>query len=244
MRALDDERRDSAVDTPPRYARDAAATRQRLLAAAEVEFALHGFQGARLRAIAQRAAVQPALIHHYFGDKQGLYRMMLEGALRESSDRSWHILEGAQELPIVVERFVGLLLGFYRKYEHLLAILRREALATSPGSELTRNVLATLVVPVLDAVRAYVRQLQRAGEVRTDVEPDDILLLALSLCVFPFAERAFLEACWPSALLDDDDMLKRRTTAIVDAVMSYCRPLDADPRGATARRPRSRRPKS
>src|SRR5882672_10936080 len=59
---------------PPRRERNAAETRQRILRSAEVEFAKKGYDGARLGQIARTAEVQQALIHHYFQDKEGLYR--------------------------------------------------------------------------------------------------------------------------------------------------------------------------
>ncbi|ANC31788.1 TetR/AcrR family transcriptional regulator [Isoptericola dokdonensis] len=49
------------------------ATRQEIVEAARAEFAAHGFRGATLRRIAARAEVDPALVHHYFGDKDGLF---------------------------------------------------------------------------------------------------------------------------------------------------------------------------
>src|SRR4051812_45471354 len=64
--------------TGARRERNAAATRQRILDSGEHEFAARGFAGARLREIAETAGVQPALIHHYFTDKQGLYRAVLD----------------------------------------------------------------------------------------------------------------------------------------------------------------------
>lgn len=44
----------------------------RILAAARGEFAEHGWAGTAIRAIARAADVDPALIYHYFGSKEGL----------------------------------------------------------------------------------------------------------------------------------------------------------------------------
>ena len=48
-------------------------TRERIAAAARALFAERGFDQASVRAIAGRAGVDPALVHHYFGTKQRLF---------------------------------------------------------------------------------------------------------------------------------------------------------------------------
>ncbi|KZS59604.1 TetR family transcriptional regulator [Mycobacterium ostraviense] len=44
----------------------------RILTAAREEFAEHGWAGTAIRAVARAADVDPALIYHYFGSKEGL----------------------------------------------------------------------------------------------------------------------------------------------------------------------------
>ncbi|WP_051465248.1 TetR family transcriptional regulator [Mycobacterium genavense] len=44
----------------------------RILAAARDEFARHGWAGSTIRAVARAADVDPALVYHYFGSKEGL----------------------------------------------------------------------------------------------------------------------------------------------------------------------------
>jgi AcrR family transcriptional regulator len=54
-------------------ARDAEATRGRILDAAEAEFVVHGIAGARVDRIAESAAANKALIYKYFGNKDELF---------------------------------------------------------------------------------------------------------------------------------------------------------------------------
>ena len=44
----------------------------RIVEAARDEFADHGWAGATIRAVARAADVDPALVYHYFGSKEGL----------------------------------------------------------------------------------------------------------------------------------------------------------------------------
>lgn len=53
-------------------------TRQEIVDAARGIFATSGYRGATIRAIADAADVDPALIHHYFGAKEKLFAATLE----------------------------------------------------------------------------------------------------------------------------------------------------------------------
>jgi AcrR family transcriptional regulator len=54
------------------------ATRDRIVEAARAAFAEHGYDAATVRAIAARAGVDPALVHHYFGTKQRLFMAAMQ----------------------------------------------------------------------------------------------------------------------------------------------------------------------
>lgn len=70
-----------------------SGTREAILDAAGTLFAERGYDGASLRAIAAAAGVDPALIRHFFGDKQTLFMTVV-------ADRS-----------TVIERLAGSLQG-------------------------------------------------------------------------------------------------------------------------------------
>ncbi len=53
-------------------------TRAEILEAARAAFADAGYRGATIRAIAARAGVDPALVHHYFGTKRDLFMAVVE----------------------------------------------------------------------------------------------------------------------------------------------------------------------
>src|ERR1700756_3014541 len=57
--------------------RDLNRTRERIMAAAQKEFAASGFAGARTDAIARRAHVNERMIFYCFESKEGLYRALL-----------------------------------------------------------------------------------------------------------------------------------------------------------------------
>lgn len=73
-------------DTPPR-ARGRRRTgdadaRAQILEAASKEFLANGYDATSLRAIARRADVDPALVHHYFADKPELFAASVSSPIR------------------------------------------------------------------------------------------------------------------------------------------------------------------
>jgi AcrR family transcriptional regulator len=56
----------------------AGGTRERILSAARSQFAEAGFDGTTIRGIAAAAGVDPALVPHYFGSKEGVFRAALD----------------------------------------------------------------------------------------------------------------------------------------------------------------------
>ncbi|GEL26215.1 TetR family transcriptional regulator [Pseudonocardia sulfidoxydans NBRC 16205] len=70
---------DSRGVRPPRT-RDAAATRRALLEAARELFAAVGYDATTVRAVADRAGVNQALLFRHFGNKEGLFAEAISGA--------------------------------------------------------------------------------------------------------------------------------------------------------------------
>ncbi len=73
--------------------RDLNRTRERIIAAAEKEFAANGFAGARTDAIARRASINERMIFYCFDSKEGLYKAVLA---RKLSARA-RIIESAPD---------------------------------------------------------------------------------------------------------------------------------------------------
>ena len=64
--------RPAKTETPARGIPE--RTRERILSAALKEFAAKGFAGARVDAIARRAAINKRMLYHYFGNKEKLFQ--------------------------------------------------------------------------------------------------------------------------------------------------------------------------
>lgn len=180
---------------PGKRERNAVETKKKLLDAAEEEFAAKGFGGARLREVAAAVGVQQALIHHYFTDKEGLYQAVLDRAIAETTMGSWTILQRSPDFQTLLHSFVELLVDFFADHPNLLAIVRLDAAA---GTNAAVSILRDRTKPVYEAVRKILEQLQRDNKIRSDLLADEIVILTLSMIVFPFQEAKLLEALGPA----------------------------------------------
>jgi TetR/AcrR family transcriptional regulator len=223
---------------PPKRERSGEATRKRILDAAEHEFAVKGFDGARLAAIARTAESPQALIHHHFVDKAGLYQAVLERALAAIAAVGWRILGamapppaprrgkssgkrfGRAELALLVEALVDMLVDFYAANAPVLRILRHEAMR---GGALAEGLVRAHVKPQLDDVVARFDGMRARGEVRADVDARQLCISTVAMACFPYTEEAFLSAVW-SVDPQDPAFITERKREIVQTVMARITP--------------------
>jgi len=128
-----------------------ARTRERILGAARTQFGREGYDKATLREIAAGAGVDPALIPHYFGSKEGVFLAAVEFPV----DPSLFI---PRLLEPGVERLGERLVTFFLETWHspagssLLALIR-SVVSSDLAAELlrefvTREVLGRLAVAI------------------------------------------------------------------------------------------------
>jgi AcrR family transcriptional regulator len=119
-------------------------TREAILAAARKAFAERGYDGASIRAIATDAGVDPALVHHYFGNKDKLFLESLEAPLdpREFLPR---IVDG--EADGMGERLVRTFLSVWDSPAGpAAAALLRSAVAHDWSARLLREFVTTQIL--------------------------------------------------------------------------------------------------
>lgn len=128
-------------------------TRDEIIASARRLFADAGFTHTSVRAIAQDAGVDPSLIHHYFGTKEGLFQACLELPIRPD-DIVHRVLTGPlDELP---RRIVTTFLSVWEDEQTgpAMQTLLRRALSDPTQVDLMREFMFTrlLHTPVGDAI--------------------------------------------------------------------------------------------
>ena len=124
---------------------DGVQARAAILDAAREQFAAHGFEGARMRAIARAAGVDPALVSYYFGSKSGLFMESLRLPVNPPDAIEALLADGTDDLGVrLVNRFVEVwddpVTG-----GQLISVLR----SASSQPELMRDFVERQIVPLL-----------------------------------------------------------------------------------------------
>lgn len=230
--------------------RNALETKKRILAAAEREFAAKGYDGARLGSIARTADVQQALIHHYFGDKEGLHEAVVRQGLAAMTEGVWELLsrmdapppkkaakKGAKPgskhekapksafgskaaLRSLAEGFVDLLLRFFAENGSFLAILQHEA-RRDPAS--AGKIVADNVGPIFEGIVARLDAMRARGDVKKDVDARHLVLSCVAMVAFPFQQEPFVTAIWP-ADWHARDFLEERKRHVVEMILARVAP--------------------
>lgn len=79
-------------------------SREDILSAAQTEFGNRGFDRSSIRAVARRARVNPALVYHYFGNKDGLFRESVRHMMRPPRIDSTVLDPGSSDIGKLVVR--------------------------------------------------------------------------------------------------------------------------------------------
>jgi len=126
---------------PRKGERDGASTRTAILKAASEEFAERGYEAASLRAIARRAGVDSALVHHYFDDKADLFASSLEAPLRPDRLIASVLAGPRDDVGATIVRLLLLSLEDPKAQARVVTILRT-ALSSAPGSRMLKEFLS------------------------------------------------------------------------------------------------------
>jgi len=156
--------------------RNPARTRERILSAALKEFAANGFAGARVDAIARRAAINKRMLYHYFGDKEGLFRAVLRRKIAER--QAW-----AENLSGAPAESLAFWFEASCKDRDWVRLLEWEALQGDEQKVIDEKQRLAAVSGGLKRIR----QRQARGQLSGEFDPRHVMLAMRSLTMFPAA---------------------------------------------------------
>jgi TetR/AcrR family transcriptional regulator len=198
--------------------RDPAATRERLLAAAELHFVDHGYEGARVDEIAHDAGTNKRMIYAYFEDKEGLY---LE-VLKRCFGRAVEAVRGSGDPPAEPRERAA---AIVRRYFYFLAgnpsFVRLVSWETLSYGRHAGRVLADTTGAALEHLHDVLQQGIERGVFRADLDVRKLTASVNGMCLTYFGQRDLLGALWnqdPTAPDALEAMLAHVLTLIFDGV--------------------------
>jgi AcrR family transcriptional regulator len=192
--------------------RSAEQNRQEILRAATIEFATHGFAGARITRIVKKSGSNPRMIYEQFGSKSEIYVATLENALGALR---------AEELALDVEHLDSLegllklfdfMNGHFERNGHLVSLLRSENLMKARFMKKSPRI-HEMSSPVLSMTTRLLDRGIAEGKLATDIDPLRLYVMIAALSQFHLANVHTLSSEFNRDMQDATWRTKRRDDA-------------------------------
>lgn len=193
----------------PRARATAPDVRADLLAAAAAAFSARGFEAVSLRDVAKRAGTTAAMVHYYFGDKQGLFAALLDATLASVLERVRSALAARARVESskpsrpprsnaarageggVLEIFFDVAHETLGATPWIPRLVLREVL--SDGAPFRDRFIEGYARPMSKLLREALRRDMKAGRLREDLDVDLCFTSLVALAVFPFTAQPVIE---------------------------------------------------
>lgn len=205
----------------PKRPRNSAKTKASILAAARVEFADRGFEGARVDAIADRAGANKRLLYHYFGNKEELYRAVLLDAYQEIR-KGERALSLDQYDPVqAMDRLVRFTFRHFLANPWFPRLLGTENIENARFLKTMPDIKA-LHSPLVGQIAAIIERGAATGVFRRDVDPVQLYISVAALGFFYVSNTATLSVIFERDLTSVN-MVQEREAHAVQMVLDFLR---------------------
>jgi TetR/AcrR family transcriptional regulator len=207
--------------------RDARLAREVILDAAEAVFAEHGFDGARIEAIAKASGYNVSLLFQYFGDKLGLYTEVLKRTDRDLTALQARILapflehnEGsilAQEIRTFLTIVVQTMFDYLLEHPRFLRILTWEM---AEGWQTYRQIVTYLQSDEREQFEGLFQQVEQAGLLRSRFTPLIQLAMITPICQSYLTSLPLYQVMIPEEDLSTEEALSRAREHLVSFIVA------------------------
>jgi TetR/AcrR family transcriptional regulator len=160
--------------------RGGAQTREAILQAAIAEFAEHGYSGARVERIVERADTNMRLVYVHFGSKEELYGAALEAVYAEirAKERDLNLADLTPRL--AMEKLIDFTIDHFLNHPAFRSLTTYENLAGGQTVAKSRTI-AALSSPLIETIRGVLDRGQRDGVFHRSVDPLQLYVSIVAL---------------------------------------------------------------
>lgn len=199
------------------WTQDPEGVRRNILAVARAEFVENGLSGARVDEIAAKTSTSKRMIYYYFGDKEGLYRAVLEemyGRIR-TFERSLDL--AALPPREAITTLAGFTFDYHADNPDFVRLVMVENIHHARHLENSAKI-GELNLSAIDMIREIYERGRREGVFREGLDPIDIHLTISALSFYNVSNQASIRQVFghdmgaPSAR-------ERRRASTIDTVL-------------------------
>lgn len=174
------------------------STEEKIFDAARSVFHQKGFDGARMKEIAEKADINKSMLHYYYRSKDKLFEKIYQISLMRALPQIVGLLNKELPLEEKLHQFVK---------EYLKVIKENPDIPTFIIRELNANpsrIQEFFQARVAKKIQPFVKELRDAaheGRIRGNLPPEQVIINIMSLIIFPFIGKPILQILFS---LDDN----------------------------------------
>ncbi|GBR67452.1 TetR/AcrR family transcriptional regulator [Gluconobacter kanchanaburiensis] len=199
--------------------RDADQTRQNILEVALKEFSEYGLTGARVDRIAKGTRTTKGMIYYHFGDKDGLYKAVLEEIypkLRKSEEK----LDKSNLSPIEeLEKIIDFTFEYHKNNENFVRMVMIENI--NNGETLRKTDVDTGVSQnILMELSSILIRGQKEKVFNRNISPIDLHLLYTSFCFYRVSNHHTVSTVLGMNMLSSSNSIRHKRL-VKDVIIAY-----------------------
>jgi TetR/AcrR family transcriptional regulator len=196
-------------------------TEQKIKEAAKKVFLERGFDGAKLRHIAEEAGITMAMVNYYFRGKEQLFQSIFLETMGSFLGRVVSILNEEVPLEIKVWKVVDNYTDFLKANPHVPVFVLSELQKDSS------EIFEKLNVKAVIETSFFTKQLQIEGEKGTirKVKPLQLIVTMLGSLIFPFMAKPIVAYIGNMDNTAYQAFLEERKVIVFETIMAYLKPV-------------------
>ncbi len=191
-----------------------------ILEAARNVFIEKGFEGARMQEIADNAGINKALLHYYYTSKEMLFEEVFKEAFSMFAPQFNKELDHITSFQTFLKVFLDIYIKMLSKHQYLPIFILSE-LHRNP--ERPEKLVRESGIDI-DKIEMMLLNEMKQGNI-TEMNPKELIVNILSVCIFPFAARPMLERLlWNKDQKQYQEFLNNRAETIYQFIMKTLTP--------------------
>jgi len=194
-------------------------TEEKILEAAKKIFLAKGLDGARMQDIADEAGINKAMLHYYFRSKEKLFEKIFTEVANHFFPKLMAILISDRSIFEKIESFCE---------EYINQVIQTPYVPIFILNEINRqpeaflNKVLNIRKPPVDQFLKQLEKERKQGIIKR-IEPIELLVNVMSLCIFPFVARPIIQLISGKDRDQFNEMMERRKKEVPRIIIDSIR---------------------